>query len=71
MQDLYARSINNLDKKDYPEFFSLLNRFQHVFAKDDFDLELFNEGGLIRYTLMKIIMKFSLCLIDSNTFFQR
>lgn len=44
MQDLYARSINNLDKKDYPEFFSLLNRFQHVFAKDDFDLELFNEG---------------------------
>lgn len=44
MQDLYARSINNLDKNDYPEFFSLLNRFQHVFAKDDFDLELFNEG---------------------------
>lgn len=45
MQDLYARSINNLDKNDYPEFFSLLNRFQHVFAKYDFDLELYNEEG--------------------------
>lgn len=42
MQDLYERSITNLDKKDHHEVFSLLNRFQHVFAKDDFDLGLFN-----------------------------
>lgn len=42
MQDLYERSITNLDKKDHHEVFSLLNRFQHVFAKNDFDLGLFN-----------------------------
>lgn len=43
MQDFYERSITNLDKEDNHEIFFLLNRFQHVFAKDDFDFGLFNE----------------------------
>lgn len=52
MQDLYERSITNLDKKDHHDFF-LLNRFQHVFAENDFDLGLFNGEITHKKTLTK------------------
>ena len=42
IQCLYDKSIINLEKKDHYEVFSLLDKFQHVFARDDFDLGLFN-----------------------------
>lgn len=42
LQKLFSKSIVNLEQKDHYEVFSLIDRFQSVFAKDDFDLGLFN-----------------------------
>ena len=42
LQDLLKKSSVNLSEKEQFEVFCLLERFQHVFAKDDFDLALFN-----------------------------
>ena len=42
MNKLFEKSIEQLDQTQAEEVSSLLNRFQHVFSKDDFDLGLFN-----------------------------
>jgi hypothetical protein len=39
---VFSKSIVNLEQKDHFEVFSLLDYFQRVFAKGDFDLGIFN-----------------------------